>query len=270
MCGRIVTPEERAIENFWLIRRPDMGERMRPPEGARYNVAPQQNNPRNYIPVVRVNAAGGKELVRMQWWLLPMWANARVITYSTFNARLERVRQAPAFRESLKLQRCVVPALGWYEWQELPGGNKPWFLHGREKEMLNFAGLWARWTDGIEVVESCALIVGPANTAFEGVHDRMPFILGREDAVAWMDPNQTDPDKALALLRPNPDDAVVWHRVSRRVNHAANQGEELIRPITPEELGAEEAAPAKPPKAARLPKKPKPPSEPPPQGDLPF
>jgi hypothetical protein len=65
MCGRYVSPAQAEIEREWSLP-PGGGD----PFETRYNVAPQQGNPRNYIPVVRQAAGGAVELARMQWWLL--------------------------------------------------------------------------------------------------------------------------------------------------------------------------------------------------------
>lgn len=227
MCGRFVSPDQAAIERAWHIGRhsnPD-------PFARRYNVAPQQGNPANFIPVIREGEDGELELAALQWWLLPFWSKEPRIKYSTFNARVESVASAPSFREPLKRRRCIIPAIGWYEWQELPTGNLPWYLHAANDELLNFAGLWDRWEKDGEVVESCTLIVGPANEAFNPIHDRMPFALRPDAAKRWLDRGLRDSAGAMQLLQPNPDDAIAWHRVDRRVSNARNQGEELIRPI---------------------------------------
>jgi len=230
MCGRYVSPEQAAIERQWHIGRhnqPMLSE----PFAARYNVAPQQGNPANYVPVVRQSEGGELELTRLQWWLLPYWSKEPRIKYSTFNARVETVVKAASFRDPLKRRRCVIPALGWYEWQELPSGNLPWFLHGAKGELLAFAGLWDRWEGGAEVIESCSIVVGPANTTFGKIHDRMPFVLPPDRAEQWLDRNLTDAGKAMELLQPNPDDAIAFHRVGTRVSNARNHGAELIGAI---------------------------------------
>jgi len=243
MCGRFVSPSERAIEAYWQIGRANM-----PPlfeqSRDRHNVAPQQGNPDNYIPIVRQNDAGELEVARVQWWLLPAWNKGRMLDFPTFNARVESVKDKPAFRDSLRFRRCVIPAKGWYEWQELKAGNLPWYLHGAKgEEIIHFAGLWARWTDRAsgETVDSCAIIVGPANKRFWDLHDRMPFLLDRDTAQAWMDRSLTDADKALALLQVNPEDSVAWHRVGMKVNKAGpdNQGADLAEALTPEDIERE-------------------------------
>ena len=95
----------------------------------RYNIAPQQGNPKNFIPIVRAGTAGEPELALVQWWLLPNWSKEPRVKFSTFNARIESVGTLASFRDSLKKRRCLIPASGWYEWQELPTGNLPWFVH---------------------------------------------------------------------------------------------------------------------------------------------
>jgi putative SOS response-associated peptidase YedK len=230
MCGRYVSPEQAAIERQWHIGRhnpPNLSE----PFAARYNVAPQQGTPANYIPVVRQADNGELELSRLQWWLLPFWSKEPRIKYSTFNARVETVVKAASFREPIKRRRCIVPALGWYEWQELPSGNLPWYLHGADGELLAFAGLWDRWQGKEEVIESCSIIVGPANSAFGKIHDRMPFVLPPVRAEQWLDRSVTDAGKAMELLLPNPDGSIAFHRVSTGVSNARNQGADLIEAI---------------------------------------
>lgn len=227
MCGRFVSPEQATIERFWHIGRHNN----RNPLARRYNVAPQQGNPENFIPVIREGEDGVLELASLQWWLLPFWSKEPRIKYSTFNARVESVATAPSFRDPLKRRRCIVPAIGWYEWQELPGGNLPWYLHAADDELLNFAGLWDRWEKDGEVIDSCSIVVGPANAAFSSIHDRMPFALDQEAAARWLDRNLQDAGRALDLLHPNPDDSIAWHRVGLRVSNARNQGEDLIRPL---------------------------------------
>lgn len=230
MCGRIYTPDSAAIERAWKVGRGNND-----PFPAKYNVAPQQGNPNNYIPVVRQTEDAGFELLRMQWWLLPFWSKEPRVKYSTFNARVETVVKAPSFREPLRKRRCLIPAMGWYEWQELQTGNLPWFLHGSDGKILALAGLWERWEGkeayGGEIIESCTIIVGPANGKFMPIHDRMPFALDEARAHQWLDRGLTVTDKVMEILQPNPDDSIAFHRVGTRVSNARNQGADLIEAV---------------------------------------
>jgi putative SOS response-associated peptidase YedK len=114
------------------------------------------------------------------------------------------VAKAASFREPLKRRRCIVPALGWYEWQALPAGKLPWYLHGADGELLAFAGLWDRWEGASDAIESCSIIVGPANAAFGKIHDRMPFVLSRERAERWLDRKRHRRDRRAGAAAAEP------------------------------------------------------------------
>nr|WP_292532171.1 SOS response-associated peptidase [Methylocystis sp.] len=81
----------------------------------RYNIAPTTR-----VEVIRP-AGGGNELVPMRWGLVPSWWKKPLNELpSTFNARAETVVEKPMFRSAFKSRRCVIPALGFYEWTGSP------------------------------------------------------------------------------------------------------------------------------------------------------
>ena len=230
MCGRFVTPDQAAAERAWHI-----GGRSRSPLAdiftPRYNVAPQQGNPERYIPVIRKREDGTAEAVKMQWWLLPFWSKEPRVKYSTFNARVETVVKAASFREPFKRRRCLIPAAGWFEWQALPSGKQPWFIHLASGDAAMLAGLWDRWEKDGQVIESCSIVIGEANKAISSFHDRSPFILTPDRYDPWLDRALTGADEVMKLLQPVPDDALAFHRVSTRVSSARNEGADLIEAI---------------------------------------
>ena len=145
--------------------------------------------------------------------------------------------EKPMFRDSFRKRRCLIPASGWYEWQELPAGNLPWFIHPSGDDLLLFAGLWDRWEREGEVVESCTIIVGPADDSVKPFHDRAPCTLADGDIRAWLDPARQDADVALRLLRPFAPAAVAAHRVDKRVNSARNDDAALMEALPEEASG---------------------------------
>ena len=65
------------------------------------------------------------------------------------------------------------------------------------------------------------------------------------DFERWLDCSDDDAEKAMVLLMAPEEGCFVWHEISTRVNHAANDDAQLILPITAEEMAAEESRPAK-------------------------
>ena len=57
----------------------------------------------------------GRELVLMQWGLIPWFSKDGKPSYSTINARAEGVQTAASYREPFKTRRCIVPASGYFE-----------------------------------------------------------------------------------------------------------------------------------------------------------
>lgn len=208
MCGRYVSPDQAAIERHYQL-----GQGRGDPFPARYNVTPQQGNPRAYVPVIRHNANGETELANLQWWLLPYWSKESRVKFSTFNARTDKVVNAASYRVPFRKRRCLIPALGWFEWQASPQGKLKWWLHRSGRGILSFAGLWDRWHRGDEIIESCTIIVGAANAAMRHVHDRMPVIIEPKDETFWLDTNIEATQALESLLTPPPDDAITAHRV---------------------------------------------------------
>lgn len=233
MCGRyaLYGPTSRMREQFGV--EPDDWQ-------DRYNIAPDPGGPTRQaplqVPIVRIRD-GRRELAFVQWSLLPFWSRERFPRYSTFNARIETVATAKSFREPFRYRRCILPASGFYEWQEVGGSRKqPWFIHDAAGRLLGFAGLWERWRGaGDEIVESCTVIVCPPDDCLTEVHDRMPVILAPDLYDDWLDPENDDPARLMQLLQANPGVPLARHRVGAAVGNSRNDGARLVEPIDPAE-----------------------------------
>lgn len=220
MCGRFAlnrTPQQLA-RHFAADLPPDL-----PP---RYNVAPSQN-----IPILR-QAGQGRAFALVHWGLVPSWAKERSFGgYSTINARAETVATKPAFRAAFRQRRCLVPADGFYEWQELPNSKtkQPWYITLKNGDPLALAGLWEHWTspEG-EVLESCCIVVTDGNALMQPIHNRMPVILDPESWEAWLDPANHDQAKLQTLLQPYPADAMTAWPVSTRVNNPRHDAPDCV------------------------------------------
>ena len=48
----------------------------------------------------------------LRWGLIPFWAKDASIGFKTINAMSETAAEKPAFRDAMKLRRCLIPAMG--------------------------------------------------------------------------------------------------------------------------------------------------------------
>jgi putative SOS response-associated peptidase YedK len=191
----------------------------------RYNVAPTDQ-----IPIVRIDPRDGEREVTMaRWGLIPFWMKEKP-KVPHINARAETVHKLPRFREAFAKRRCLIPATGFYEWQDRADGKQPYRFRRRDLEPFAFAGIWefARIA-GEEIISTC-IIVGASNPLVSGVHDRMPVMLLSDDYDRWLDPAAKTTD-LLELLRPYDPALMEAYAVNRAVNSVKNDNEECLEPI---------------------------------------
>jgi len=194
MCGRYAlhaNPEVVALQ-FGLDAVPELA--------PRYNISPGTE-----ILVV------GKDRKARQ---LPWGAGGRFA-----NARAETVMERPAFRNAFRQFRCLVPASGFYEWQNVGRTKQPWYVLPSDAALFALAGMVMLW----QGKRSVTLITTEPNELMRGIHDRMPVLVAAEDYGAWLD----SPDPG-SLLRPCPAEAMRAHPVHPRVNTPANDDPGLI------------------------------------------
>lgn len=191
--------------------------------GARYNIAPTQT-------VIVVNDDSTRHLIQMRWGLIPSWAKDPAIGNRMINARAETVATKPAFRVALRKRRCVIPADGFYEWQQVGRRKQPVYITLKTREPFSFAGLWETWTapDGKEI-RSCTIITTEANELLKPIHERMPVILTKDAEAVWFDPTIQDPERLLPLLTAYPAEEMEAYPVSTKVNSPTNDGSECIQ-----------------------------------------
>jgi len=221
MCGRyfVTTPGQVLGEQFSIVTPPELV--------PRYNIAPTQS-----VAIVRADTGGARELAQVVWGLIPSWAKERAIGNKLINARGETLGDKPAFRDSYKRRRCLIPADGFYEWQKVAGGKQPWAVRSKSGEPFALAGLWSRWRDpesGAEI-DSCTIVTTTPNELVATLHDRMPVIVPREAYALWLDPEVGERARLDPLLVPFDADAMTAYPVSRRVNSPANDDPACLDP----------------------------------------
>jgi putative SOS response-associated peptidase YedK len=148
------------------------------------------------------------------------------------NARSETAHTLPAFREAMKLRRCLVPADGFYEWKRTGAAKQPFCFEINDGELFAFAGLWDGWKDASgNWVKTCSILTTTPNAVTSGVHDRMPVILDPDSYDLWLDPGMQDVAAASDLLKPFDARLMRCYPISTRINFVANDDEECSAPV---------------------------------------
>jgi putative SOS response-associated peptidase YedK len=226
VCGRftLTTSREVLARSFRLDAVPELA--------PRWNAAPGQG-----VATVGLAADGRRELRMRRWGLVPDFVSDPEIGSRLVNARAETAAVRPAFREALRLRRCLVPADGFYEWagSKTRGGRQPYHIALPDRAPFAIAGLYEDWLgeQGVRF-ETCVLLTVAANDRVRALHDRMPAILAERDHDAWLDPALRDPGDLAPLLVPFAGDLVL-RPVSLRVNRTENDDAECLAP--PEQHG---------------------------------
>ena len=179
----------------------------------RYNIAPTQ-------PVAAIRQAGTSRLLSMmRWGLVPSWASDISIGGRLINGRSETVLEKPAFRDSFRLRRCLVPADGFYEWKKAGKERHPFHFVMKDSSLFAFAGVWDRWRSPTgQVVESCSILTTAPNELLDGVHDRMPVILPQRHYQTWLTAHATEAQRLAELLVPFDASVMQRYPVSPLVN----------------------------------------------------
>ena len=214
MCGRftITHPDEALARLFAAMPGNDL------PPVPRFNVCPT-------TPVAVVTSDGGARRLRaMRWGFIPAWYKAPNDGPLIINARADTVATKPAFREAIRARRCIVPASGFYEWQEVGGKKLPWYFTRTDGQPMAFAGLWQRWGD----LDTVAIVSTEAGPGMAGLHHREAVMLEPADWPLWLGEAGHG---AAVLMRASAEGVMQCHRVDPAVNSNRAEGPGLIVPV---------------------------------------
>jgi putative SOS response-associated peptidase YedK len=263
MCGRYASARKRIelLEEFGV-----QSDRVAQPLAPDYNVAPtkavysvmtrqpddRDGTQRGVAPTSQYRDSGAgagpgrdlpveRQLRVVRWGLVPFWAKDAKIGSRMINARAETVAEKPAFRRAFSQRRCLLPADGYYEWQQQDGGPKqPIYITRADGRPLAFAGLYELWRDASVPPDdpdawlwTTTVITTSAPDDLGHIHDRMPMVIDRASWGEWLDPANRDVSDLRSLLAPAVVSGLTTYPVSTAVNSVRNNGPELIEPFNP-------------------------------------
>jgi len=239
VCGRYVSvkSDEDMTSEF------DVEEVVGEDPGPSWNVAPTdpvrvivERAPREpETPAARV-----RQIRTASWGLVPNWSKDRKGGAKMINARIETVTAKPAFKTAAARRRCLVPALGYYEWRKTDDGKVPYFLHEPDGQLLAMAGLYELWRDPDKGQDdpdrwlwTCTIITQQATDLLGLIHDRNPVVVPPQLRDQWLDCSSDDAATAERILAQLPEARLEPYVVGPAVGNVRNNGPELIKPVDP-------------------------------------
>lgn len=171
MCGRLVVYNPRTGDGLNLL-----GHEI----PANFNAAPSE-----YLPIIRNNpGSGDKELVMARWGILPAWAKEPARTKPFFNTRADNLKPTNKVFWESRDRHCLVPAGGFYEWSE--HDKQPYLICTDPPDIFYIAGLWRRWKNKDDVIDSFSVITTKPHTVLADIHHRSPVILNTGAHDQWL------------------------------------------------------------------------------------
>jgi putative SOS response-associated peptidase YedK len=214
MCGRfsLDAKNEELQEHFQTVNILDYS--------SRYNISPGQG-------IIVVRQSGSEpNMDLLHWGFKPNWS--KTANFPTLiNIRAETAHQK--FRQTLQRRRCLIPATGFYEWQQTEQGKQPYHIKLVDYPLFAFAGLWEIGANDNSLSESCAILTTKANPELASIHSRMPVILTKDQYAAWLEPMQYDA-MAINNLLGYKDIVLDIYPVSFKVNNSHYDAADCLEP----------------------------------------
>ncbi|MFZ5495848.1 MAG: SOS response-associated peptidase [Verrucomicrobiota bacterium] len=189
----------------------------------RYNVAPTQR-----MPVV-IRRHGRTALETMRFGLLPPARRPGEKPALLPNARAETLLDRSTFREAAGWRRGLVPADGFYEWEQRGPARRPHYFTLKDRRPFFFAGLWEPAVG--DAPASFCIVTTTPNSVLSPLHDRMPVMLGPNSAPAWLGDRPLPPAQLARLCRPLRADLMTSHRVDPRVNSVHYEAPDCVERV---------------------------------------
>lgn len=161
------------------------------------------NDPKNFIS-------------EMEWGFVPFWVkdqqSAVKMRNQCLNARSETIFEKPAFRESIKHRRCVIPIDSYFEYHHIGRSKYPFRVINKDGRPLLLAGIWDEceaWYDESsgEILKTFSIVTTEGNEMLSKVHNnpkqigsRMPLVLSQESALTWLRGDKKDLENIMHPL----------------------------------------------------------------------
>lgn len=172
MCGRFyLDADAEFLINYFKLR---YEPREIPIQAVVY---PSQSSP------IIINHKSEKRMGMMQWGFQLTGIQRPII-----NSRAETLHEKNLFKAAFEKKRCIIPASGFFEWQEGSKEKpKPMFRINTSDPLMLMAGIYMKQTEASGIVNwRFSVVTRDANEQMKAIHHRMPLIFDLEHAERWL------------------------------------------------------------------------------------
>lgn len=156
--------------------------------------------PMRFANIIRLNAAGAREMVPMRWGFAGK-DDPNPSRPKHMHARAETIDTRPTFARAFASGRGILMVHTFNEGEELPSGKtKQWVLTPNDGLPIAIAVICEEWVNGAERLDTFIQVTTPANALISRITDRMPAILPREAWGPWLGETDASPAELKALL----------------------------------------------------------------------
>lgn len=168
----------------------------------------QKATPFRDVNVIYAGSDGTARVASMYWQLIHHWNQEFRSKYTAFNTRVESLDKRHN-EPLLRRRRCIFPVSMFFETRKIGGRPvQPRESYGfslKDGGLMALGGIYSVWHNPGDEEDrrySCSIITLEPTEIIAEVHNRMPFIIHEREVAAWIDPEVTEFDKLIDMIRP--------------------------------------------------------------------
>lgn len=120
------------------------------------------STPMRFANIIRLNEAGGREVVSMRWGFAGK-VDKNPSRTKHMHARCETIDKLPTFANAFMHGRGILVVHTFNEGEELPNGKtKQWVITPKDGKPIAIAVICEKWTNGNETLDTFIQVTTPA------------------------------------------------------------------------------------------------------------
>lgn len=126
-------------------------------------------------------------LIELQWGIQQPYLKQTLI-----NARSESILEKPLFQKLALINKCLIPASGYYEWKTEGKQKTKHRLWPKSGEIISFAGLYGHFRIEGKLLAMAVILTEDADGDLAGIHPRKPVILSSDEEKSYLSIDHSD------------------------------------------------------------------------------